>query len=171
MLAFSGPAVAALPAQATIDQAIEGLAPSPPGNDVVLKERLRQELVKQAHKRLPTTYVRLARAVAASSIGETAMLASALEQMMEEDAGEDQPLVAALVVGLGIGLPAPWLFRKAMDLGKFDGQPGDVEAFAFHASELQRAISYYFSPVERLDGNGGAPSCDRMVAKKENENA
>ena len=71
MLAFSGPAVAALPAQATIAQAIEGLAPSVPSNDAVLKERLRHELVKQAHKRFPTTYVRLARTVAASSIGET----------------------------------------------------------------------------------------------------
>ena len=172
MLAFSGPAVAALPAQATIAQAIEGLAPSAPSNDAVLKERLRHELVKQAHKRFPTTYVRLARTVAASSIVETAMLASALEQLMEEDAGEDHPLVAALVVSLGIGLPAPWFFRKARDLGKFDGQPSDVEAFAFHARELQRAISYYFLPAERLHGNGGAPyHAAGWRREKENENA
>ena len=172
MLAFSGPAVAALPAQATIDQAIESLAPFAPSDGVVLKERLRHELVKQAHKRLPTTYVDLARAVAASSIGGTPMLASALEQMMEEDAGEDHPLVAALVVSLGAGLPAPWFFRKARDLGKYDGQPGDVEAFAFHASELQRAISYYFAPVERLHRTGGAPHhAAGWRREKENKNA
>ena len=55
MLAFSGSAVAALPEQATIDREIGGLALSAPGNDAVLKERLRQELVNQAHKRFPTT--------------------------------------------------------------------------------------------------------------------
>lgn len=153
-MAFSGSAVAALPEQATIDREIGGLALSAPGNDAVLKERLRQELVNQAHKRFPTTYAHLARTVAASSIGETASLASALQLLMEEDAGEDQPFVAALVVSFDLGLPAPWFFRKARQIGKFCGQPGGVEAFAFHASELQRAISYYSPPTLRLRGNG-----------------
>jgi hypothetical protein len=166
MLAFSGRAVAALPAQAIIAQAIEGPAPFAPGNDAVLKDRLRHELVKQAHRRFPTTYVRLTRAVAPSSIGEAAMLASALEQTMEEDAGEDHPLVAALVVNLGTGLPAPWFFRKARVLGKFAGQPDDVEAFAFHASELQRAISYCCPQLSASMETARTTTCGRMAARE-----
>lgn len=172
MLAFSGSAVAALPKQASIDRDIGGLALSAPGNDAVLKERLRHELVNQAHKRFPMTYAHLARTVVAPSIGETASLASALQLLMEEDADEDQPFVAALVVSFDAGLPAPWFFRKARDIGKFCGQPDSVEAFAFHASELQRAISYYSRPALRLRENGLTPHrATGSHREKENKNA
>ncbi|UXN66092.1 hypothetical protein N8E89_23025 (plasmid) [Phyllobacterium sp. A18/5-2] len=116
----------------------------------VLKQHLRHELVKQAQRRLPTTYGRLAKMVTVSSLGEIRIIGKSLEHLMQEDVYHDRPLVAALAVSsFGRGLPASWFFRKARDLGKFVGHCEGVEAYAFHTTELQRAISYYWLPYAR----------------------
>ena len=67
---------------------------------------------------------------------------------MDDDADEGLPLLAAVAVkALDPGLPAPWFFRKAEDMGLFAGDPADLEAYAFHAREFYRAI-------HRHAGNG-----------------
>ncbi|WP_051334237.1 hypothetical protein [Mesorhizobium sp. WSM3224] len=110
-----------------------------PANANALKARLREELLLQAQARLPITYARLAECMVGSDA--TGVIRDALEQLMDDDAGEGQPLLAAVAVkALEPGLPAPWFFRKAENMGLFDGDPADLEAYAFHAREFYRAI-------------------------------
>ncbi|UDL90445.1 CBS domain-containing protein [Mesorhizobium sp. PAMC28654] len=65
-------------------------------DDNALKTRLREELVLQAQTRLPITYGRLAKSMVIS--GATGVIRDALEQLMDDDANEDQPLLAAVAV-------------------------------------------------------------------------
>lgn len=105
-----------------------------------LASRLRRELTARARCGAPVTYRSLA-GVLPPRRREASLLRDILEQLMEEDAREGRPLIAALAVGAcGGGLPASWFFRKAEILGRFAGDPRDVEAFAFHARELHRSI-------------------------------
>jgi hypothetical protein len=113
--------------------------PIAPADANALKTRLREELLMQAQARLPITYARLAESMVDSDA--TGVIRDALEQLMDDDAGEGRPLLAAVAVkALEPGLPAPWFFRKAEDMGLFDGDPADLEAHAFHAREFYRAI-------------------------------
>lgn len=113
--------------------------PIAPVDDNALKTRLREELLLQARTRLPITYARLAESMVGSEA--TGVIRGALEQLMDDDADEGLPLLAAVAVNaLDPGLPAPWFFRKAEDMGLFAGDPADLEAYAFHAREFCRAI-------------------------------
>lgn len=128
-----------------VDEALDLQAAPTDGG--ILKERLRQELVKQAQLGLPVTYRRLAERIAFLSSRAIGRIAEALEASMEEDALEGRPLLAALAIeSIRPGLPAQWFFRKAEALGLFSGGPEDVEAYAFHAQELQRAVLLNASP-------------------------
>ncbi|MCA0030938.1 hypothetical protein [Mesorhizobium sp. B263B2A] len=119
-----------------------------------LKTRLREELLMQAQARLPITYASLAESMVGS--GATGVIRDVLEQLMDDDAGEGQPLLAAVAVkALEPGLPAPWFFRKAEDMGLFDGDPADLEAYAFHAREFYRAIHLHSVNGQ---GSGTLPS-------------
>lgn len=121
---------------------------APPTDGAILRTRLRRELCRQAQFGLPTTYPRLAERIAFSSLKAIGLIGEALETMMEEDAREGRPLLAALAVeSVRPGLPAYWFYRKASALGLFQGNPGDVESYAFHARELQRAILFYAQPA------------------------
>ncbi|MBZ9983546.1 MULTISPECIES: hypothetical protein [unclassified Mesorhizobium] len=113
--------------------------PIVPVDDNALKTRLREELLLQARTRLPITYARLAKSMVGSQA--TGVIQGALEQLMDDDADEGLPLLAAVAVNaLDPGLPAPWFFHKAEDMGLFAGDPADLEAYAFHAREFCRAI-------------------------------
>lgn len=113
-----------------------------PADDNALKTRLREGLVLQARAQLPITYASLAESVVGSNA--TGMIRDALEQLMDDNADEGLPLLAAVAVkALEPGLPAPWFFQKAEEMGLFAGDPADVEAYAFHAREFYRAISLY----------------------------
>lgn len=113
--------------------------PIVPVDDNALKTRLREELLLQARTRLPITYARLAESMVGSEA--TGVIRGALEQLMDDDADEGLPLLAAVAVNaLDPGLPAPWFFHKAEDMGLFAGDPADLEAYAFHAREFCRAI-------------------------------
>ncbi|WP_137935140.1 hypothetical protein [Mesorhizobium comanense] len=117
---------------------VDGRIPIAPA-DNVLKRRLRGELLLQAQTRLPITYARLAESMVGSD--GTVVIRHALEQLMDDDADEGLPLLAAVAVkALEPGLPAPWFFRKAEDMGLFAGDPTNLEAYAFHAREFYRAI-------------------------------
>ena len=146
MLLLARPIATAMPIQ-TLNASVntdEFVRPAQANQGETLNECLRRELVKQAHSCCPMTYGQLAMAAGISSMSETKVLGDTLQQLMEEDVRKDRPLLAALAIsGHGNGLPAPWFFRKAKDLGKFSGQPKDIEAFAFHASELRRALFHY----------------------------
>jgi hypothetical protein len=121
---------------------VDGRGPITPSDDNTLKTRLRQELLLQAQTRLPITYIRLAETMIGSHA--TGVIRDALEQLMDDDADEGLPLLAAIAVkALQPGLPAPWFFRKAEDIGLFAGDPVDLEAYAFHAREFYRAISLH----------------------------
>ena len=108
--------------------------------DGSLASRLRRELTARARCGTPVTYRSLA-GVLPPARREASRLRDILEQLMEEDAREGRPLIAALAVdACGNGLPASWFFSKAEILGRFAGDPRDVEAFAFHARERHRSI-------------------------------
>ncbi|TPN57672.1 hypothetical protein FJ976_03275 [Mesorhizobium sp. B1-1-9] len=118
---------------------VDGRGPIALVDDNALKRRLREELLLQAQTRLPITYARLAESMVGSDA--TGVIRDALEQLMDDDAGEGQPLLAAVAVkALEPGLPAPWFFRKAKDMGMFAGDPTNLEAYAFHAREFYRAV-------------------------------
>lgn len=113
-----------------------------PADDNALKTRLRAELLLQAQTGLPITYARLAESTVVSVAPD--VIRDALEQLMDDDADEGLPLLAAVAVkALQPGLPAAWFFRKAKDIGLFVGDPADLEAYAFHAREFYRAISLH----------------------------
>ncbi|MBZ9710430.1 hypothetical protein LB543_27410 [Mesorhizobium sp. ESP7-2] len=128
-------------------------APMAPADYNALKARLREELLLQAQTRLPITYARLADSMVVSDA--TGVIRDALEQLMDDDADDGLPLLAAVAVkALEPGLPAPWFFRKAEDIGLFAGDPADLEAYAFHAREFYRAISLHAGLSHDGQGSG-----------------
>ena len=146
-----------------------GRLPSAPMDREVLKKRLHDELLLQAQARLPITYARLAERIATSDAMDA--VRNALERLMDDDADEDRPLLAAFAVkALEPGLPAPWFFRKAESIGLFTGDPVGVEAYAFHAREFYRAIRFHARPSHSGQGSGRAlrpalsllPCADRL---------
>jgi hypothetical protein len=128
--------------------------PASPRSREILKALIRQELVRQARLRVPMTYTHLAKRIPLSSHKTFETIGKALDALMEDDARENRPIIAALAVkATAPGLPAQRFFRKASDLGRFSGGPEDVEAFAFHAKELQRAIHFY-APASTAELSG-----------------
>lgn len=128
---------------------------APPTDGEILRVRVRQELVKQAQLGFPTTYGRLAERIAFSSPKAPRLIGEALERLMEEDAREGRPLLASMAIeSISPGRPANWFYQKATALGRFTGVAGDVEGFAFHAEELQRAILFYAQPVSLMTPSG-----------------
>lgn len=118
---------------------VDGRIPIALVDGSALKRRLREELLLQAQTRLPITYARLAESIVGSDA--TGVIRDVLEQLMDDDADEGLPLLAAVAVkALEPGLPAHWFFRKAEDMGLFAGDPTNLEAYAFHAREFYRAI-------------------------------
>ncbi|BCG97947.1 hypothetical protein MesoLj131a_68110 (plasmid) [Mesorhizobium sp. 131-2-1] len=144
---------------------VDDRVPIAPPDDNALKTRLREELLLQARSRLPITYARLAESMVGSDA--TGVIRDALEQLMDDDADEGLPLLAAVAVkALEPGLPAPWFFRKAEGMGLFAGDPADLEAYAFHAREFYRAIRLHAGLSHDGQGSGKAlpavlPSTDR----------
>ena len=120
--------------------------PSQAMDGEALKTRLREELLIQVQARLPVTYASLAERLVVTAPDAMGAIRTALEQLMDDDADEVRPFLAAVVVRAPKGgLPAPWFFRKAESLGVFAGDPANVEAYAFHATEFHSAIRFYAS--------------------------
>jgi hypothetical protein len=110
----------------------------------MLKDHLREELVKQAQRGFPATYKALADRLALSPPHTIHRLAEALEQLMDEDIAAGRPLLATLAVSrVQPGIPAVGFFLKAQGSGIFAGDPEGAEAFDFHMRELQRALCFY----------------------------
>ncbi len=107
-------------------------------------EQLRACLQNMAAACLTITYGGLARLLDLSPPNTIRQVTVALEHLMEEDAADGSPFIAALVVGKARGdLPAVGFFECARRLGRFGGDPEGVEARKFHATELDAALKYW----------------------------
>ena len=112
-----------------------------------LARRLRAYLQTRATLRLPITYRDAAQALLLSPPNTIHQLTEALEQTMAEDAASDRPFIAAMVISKTRGgLPAPGFFDSAARLGRFAGDATDLDAWAFHAVELNAAVAFWAPP-------------------------
>ena len=110
----------------------------------MLKDQLRDELVRQAQAGLPVTYKELAARLALSPPRTIRRVTEALEQLIEEDLAAGRPLLSAVAVSkVRPGIPGRGFFLKVRRAGLFSGDLDGPEAFAFHTRELQRALGFY----------------------------
>ena len=110
----------------------------------MLKDGLRQALIDQAQTGMPTTYKELADRLGLEPPQTIHRVGEAVEALMDDDVAAGRPMLASLCVSkTRSGIPGRGFFLKAQALGVFSGDPAGPEARAFHADELQRALSYY----------------------------
>lgn len=110
----------------------------------ILALRVRTYLQHKAIKAERVTYKALADAMKLTPPKTINQITRALEYLMEEDALNKHPFIAALVVSRGRrGLPGLGFFEIAHQLGYFSGDPSGTEAAAFHAKALTLAIAYW----------------------------
>lgn len=112
------------------------------GNE--LPERARDHLIQVAAQGTTITYQALAEELAVRPPNRIHQVAMALEQLMREDAADDRPFIAALVVSKrGHGLPAPGFFDLARRLGRFQDTSSESAKQAFHRAELDEALVHW----------------------------
>ncbi len=112
-----------------------------------LAHRLRAHLQALATRRLPITYQEAAKAMFLSPPNTIHQITEALEQLMAEDAADDCPFIAAMVISkVRGGLPAPGFFDCAARLGRFAGDAAGLDAWSFHALELYATIDFWALP-------------------------
>ncbi len=108
-----------------------------------LARQVRDYLRRVDPERLPITYRSLADALGLMPPKTIHRVAEALEHLMREDAAMDQPFIASLLISKARGgLPAPGFFECARRLGRYDGAVCGPAARAFHAAELDAAITF-----------------------------
>ena len=93
---------------------------------------------------LPITYQQLAAALGLTPPGTIQRVAQALETLMQEDAAQGRPMIAALVVSRRTSLPASGFFELAVELGCFPADPAQ-HAKAYR-EEYRRVVSDRESP-------------------------
>ena len=104
--------------------------------------RVRAFLENVAKRQIPITYQELAKALQILPPHSIHRVTEALERLMEEDAAADRPFIAALVISKARGgLPAPGFFDCAGRLGRFAGDPDGLDAWSFHAAELNSVFA------------------------------
>ncbi len=114
-----------------------------------LAGRLRAHLQALATRRFPITYQQAAKGMFLSPPNTVHQVTEALEQLMAEDAAGDRPFIAAMVISRARGgLPAPGFFDCAARLGRFAGDANCLEAWAFHAVEINAAFAFWGTPSE-----------------------
>ena len=112
-----------------------------------LAHRLRSHLQTRATQRVPITYQQAAKGLLLSPPNTIHQVTEALEQMMAEDAAADRPFIAAMVISkMRGGLPAPGFFDCAARLGRFAGDATCLDAWAFHAVEINAAFAFWGLP-------------------------
>lgn len=105
-----------------------------------LAQRVRTYLQDIAISEELITYKELADALDLKPPKTIHQVTEALEYLMKEDAQNEHPFIAALVISRSrSGLPAPGFFDLAQQLGRFDGDPSGPEAQVFHATEFAAA--------------------------------
>jgi len=112
-----------------------------------LARRLRAHLQALATLRLPITYQEAAKGLLLSPPNTIHQVTEALEQIMAEDAAADRPFIAAMVISkMRGGLPAPVFFDCAARLGRFASDVTCLDAWAFHAVEINAAFAFWGPP-------------------------
>ena len=112
-----------------------------------LARRLRSHLQTRATQRVPITYQQAAKGLLLSPPNTVHQVTEALEQMMAEDAAADRPFIAAMVISkIRGGLPAPGFFDCAARLGRFAGDATCLDAWVFHAVEINAAFAFWGLP-------------------------
>ena len=112
-----------------------------------LAERARTYLQQLALQGEPITYKALAEALELKPPNTIHQVTEALEWLMREDAANDHPFIAALVISRArSGLPAPGFFDIAKELGRFDGDPSGPDAAASHGAMLVATIAFWSAP-------------------------
>ena len=102
-------------------------------------DALRQLLLSTPRDALPITYQQVANALALTP-PRIAQVTQALEELMREDAAQQKPFIASLVVSRrGNGLPAAGFFELAVTLGRFPTDTAQHKA-SYHA-EFQRVLT------------------------------
>lgn len=109
--------------------------------DITLREFLKQLAREQ---RVPIIYRDLAVALDLSPPHTIQQLTSSLERLMTEDASQDRPLIAALVIAKArSGLPGAGFFDCAQRAGLYSGSSSGADAEAFHTSAFRDAITFW----------------------------
>ena len=117
--------------------------------ELPLNTRVRTSLERVARRRVPITYQELAKALHLSPPNTIHQLTVALEYLMKEDAAAGRPLIAALVISKARGgLPAPGFFDCARRLARYSGTEDGPEAWAFHASAFNAAVTFWGAAAE-----------------------
>lgn len=93
---------------------------------------------------MTVTYHQAARSIGLAPPHVIHSVTRLLEALMDEDAAQGHPFIAALVVSRArAGLPALGFFETAARLGRFDGDPFGDDAVAYHAAELALATAFH----------------------------
>lgn len=101
---------------------------------------LRQLLLSVPSETLPMTYQQVASALSLTPPRTIAQVTQALEQLMRDDAAQQRPFIAALVVSRrGEGVPAAGFFELAVALDRFPANVADHPAA--YRVEFQRALN------------------------------
>ena len=114
-----------------------------------IASRLRKLLQKIAERQVPITYQELVKALGLTPPNTIHQVAKALEHLMAEDAATDRPFIAAMVTSKARGgLPAPGFFDCAARLGRFAGDAKGLDAWVFHAAELNAVLAFWAPPSD-----------------------
>ncbi len=117
--------------------------------ELPLNTRVRAFLEQVARQRVPITYQELAKALQLSPPNTIHQLTVALECLMEEDAAMGRPLIAALVISKARGgLPAAGFFDCARRVAQYSGAEEGPQAWAFHASAFDAAVTFWGTTAE-----------------------
>ena len=126
--------------QSTLDEN----APAPEKD--ILTERVRLALKRRAGNGVPVGIARFANEINPRG-RKVSVIRQALDDITRADAAAGRPLLAALVLDdPNTELPPESFFGVARDNGLFSGHPRGLEAYAFHARQLRRAVSAYTHP-------------------------
>ena len=110
----------------------------------LLARRVRIYLQRIAARGEPITYRALAQAMELTPPNTIHQVTQALEWLMREDAANEHPLIAALVISrIRGGLPAPGFFEIAQELGRFDGDPSEPDAAASYRAMFVAAVDFW----------------------------
>lgn len=113
-----------------------------------LASRIRAHLVGQAVRAQSITYAMLADALDLRPPNRIRQVTEALEASMAEDAANDHPFIAALVISAHRrGLPATGFFETAHALGRFNGPADGPEAIAYHHRAFAEAAAFWGDPA------------------------
>ena len=115
--------------------------------------RVRAHIQGIAGQATPITYKALAKALDVTPPNTIRQVTEALERLMQEDAANGRPFIAALVISKARGgLPAPGFFDCARRLGRFHCDPSGPEARTIYTAEFHAAVAFWSAAAEADGG-------------------